>query len=138
MQNAVNWELLGRGAGTWIFDGERVIFGPKREEGVGVLSFGENTLENEGWSAKTGGCLFCGKSGPSGSKREAGGSNSMFGNNSRVKVAWVRGSDVGIFGNTWDISWSTGEGGGRFFLSWRKYGGQGDLVKKNWPGYLCG
>ena len=42
-KNAVNWELFGRGAGTWIFHGEKDIFGPKREEGVGVLSFGLNT-----------------------------------------------------------------------------------------------
>ena len=111
MENAVNWELLGRGAGTWISDGEKDIFGPKREEGVGVLSFGENTGENGVRLSKTGGCIFRGESGPSGSKIEVGGSVSMFGNNSRVEVSWVRGPGSDIFGNTREISWSTGEGG---------------------------
>ena len=101
------------------------------------MSFGENTGENGVRLSKTGGCIFRGESGPSGSKIEVGGSISMFGNNSRVKVSWVRGSDVGIFGNTWDISWSTGEGRDGFFslgentgarVIWSRKTGRGAFV----------
>ena len=116
---------------------KRTFLDQKERRGSVFCPFEKIRWKMRGGQQKLVVAFFCGKSGPSGSKIEVGGSISMFGNNSRVKVSWIRGSDVGIFGNTWDISWSTGEGRDRFFslgentgarVTWSRKTGRGTFV----------